>query len=132
MRDSDQSCVRFRTHCRWLSRIFSIAAECSVFEHLERHRHTSDVKIGANGWAHVHERLQQVLAELIADHLRRELPLRGKTPPLIPPDLLAHYVASTVFLTLTWWVESRSPLPSNEINDLFRSLIVPSLAAILD
>jgi AcrR family transcriptional regulator len=103
-----------------------------VFEHLERHRHTSDEKIGANGWAHVHERLQQVLAELIADHLRRELPLRRKTPPLIPPDLLAHYVASTFILTLTWWVESRSPLPSNEINDLFRSLIVPSLAAILD
>jgi AcrR family transcriptional regulator len=103
-----------------------------VFEHLERHRHTSDVKIGANGWAHVHERLQRVLAEVIADHLRREPALRRKTPPLIPPDFLAHYVASTFILTLTWWVESRSPLHSNEINDLFRSLIVPSLAAILD
>jgi hypothetical protein len=29
-------------------------------------------------------------------------------------------------------VSIETPLPSSEINDLFRSLIVPSLAAILD
>jgi AcrR family transcriptional regulator len=103
-----------------------------VFEHLERHRHTSDVKIATIEWAHVHERLEQVLAELIADQLRTDLQRRRKMPSLIPPDLLAHYVASTFMVTMTWWVESRSPLPPKEINDLFRSWIMPALAAILD
>ena len=35
-------------------------------------------------------------------------------------------------VTMTGWVESRSSLPPKEINGLFRSLIMPSLAAILD
>jgi AcrR family transcriptional regulator len=103
-----------------------------VFERLERHRHTSHVRIETNGWARVHERLQQVLTHVIAEDLGKELQLRRKMRRPIPTDLLAHYVASTFVLVLTWWVESRSPLLPNEINDLFRSLIAPSLAAVLD
>jgi len=89
------------------------------------------VKVRTNGWAIVHEHLQQVLTELIGDDLR-ELQRRRKMLCLIPPDLLVHYVASNVILVLNWWIESRSPLPPNEINDLFCSLAVPSLVAVLD
>jgi hypothetical protein len=46
-----------------------------------------------------------------------------------PTDLLAQYVASTFVLVLNWWVEGRSPLPPKDINDLFRALILPTLAA---
>jgi len=43
--------------------------------------------------------------------------------------LVAQYVASTFTLVLNWWVESRKPLPPKEVNDLFRALILPVLAA---
>ncbi len=47
----------------------------------------------------------------------------------IPRDLLVQYVASTFILLLNWWLESRSPLAPKEVNDLFRALILPTLAA---
>jgi hypothetical protein len=28
---------------------------------------------------------------------------------------------------LNWWVDTRSPLPAKEVNDLFRTLLVPTL-----
>src|SRR5262245_31455267 len=41
-----------------------------VFEHIHRHRHTGAAKMGTRGRAILHEHLQQVLAELIADDVR--------------------------------------------------------------
>jgi hypothetical protein len=38
-----------------------------------------------------------------------------------------QYVASTFILVLNWWVESRSPLPPQEADALFRRLVMPTL-----
>jgi hypothetical protein len=40
-----------------------------------------------------------------------------------------QYVASTFILVLHWWVDSRSSLPPKEVNDVFRALILPTMAA---
>jgi AcrR family transcriptional regulator len=102
-----------------------------VFEHIHQHRRTVGAKMGSKGRAILHEHLQQVLAELIADDVRKYLQGRRKTAGQIPPELLVQYVASTFILVLNWWVENRSPLPPKEVNDLFRALILPTLAAAL-
>ena len=86
------------------------------------------MRIGTRGRAIIHEHLQKVLAELIADDARRDYQGRRKTPDQMPPDLFVQYVASTFILVLNWWVESRNPLPPNDINDLFRALMLPTLA----
>ena len=57
--------------------------------------------------------------------------MRRKPAGRIPPDLLAQYVASTFILVLNWWAESSNPLTPDEVNDLFRELILPTLAASL-
>ena len=88
--------------------------------------------MGARGRAIIHEHIQRVLAELIADDVRRDFHGRRKTAGQIPPDLLVQYVASTFNLVLNWWLESRSPLPPKEVHDLFRALILPTLAAIVE
>ena len=87
--------------------------------------------MGARGRAILHGRLQQVLAELIADDVRRDLQGCRKAVGQIPPALLVEYVASTFILVLNWWVETNSPLPPNKVNDLFRTLILPTLAVSL-
>ena len=103
-----------------------------IFEHISHHRHAGEPKIGTKGRAIVHEHLQKVLAEMIADDVRKDLQGRRKAAGQIPPDLLVQYVASTFILVLNGWVESRSPLPPKDINDLFRALILPTLAAAWD
>jgi AcrR family transcriptional regulator len=103
-----------------------------IFEHIERHRDASDSPVHARGQAVVHEHLQRVLVELIADDLRREGRCRQESGHDVPCDLLAQHVASTFLLVLSWWAESGEPLPSRKVNDLFRALILPTLTEVLD
>jgi AcrR family transcriptional regulator len=97
-----------------------------IFEHIHRHRRGGMARMGTRGRAIIHEHLQNVLAKLIVDDVRKDLQGRRKAAGQISPDLLVQYVASTFILVLNWWVENESPLPPKEINDLFRALILPT------
>ena len=96
-----------------------------IFDHHDRHKHAGEVRIGPRGRAVLHEHLRKVLAELIAGDVRKSY-RRGKAQ--IPPDLLAHYIASTFILVLNWWIDSHSRLRPREVNELFHSLVLPVLA----
>jgi hypothetical protein len=98
-----------------------------IFEHLDCLRRAGEFRLGARGRAILHGHLQKVLVELVAGEIGRSLQSRRKTAGKIPPNLLVQYVASTFILVLNWWVESKSPLASKEVNDLFRALILPTL-----
>ncbi|MPZ30243.1 MAG: TetR family transcriptional regulator [Rhodospirillales bacterium] len=103
-----------------------------VFEHVHQHRRSGAARMGTRGWVVIHEHLRKVLVELIADDVKRDFQGRRKSASQMSPNLLVQYVASTFILVLNWWVESRSPLPAKEVNDLFRALILPTLAATWD
>jgi AcrR family transcriptional regulator len=99
-----------------------------IFEYHDQHRRTGQAKIGTRGRAILHEHLQKVLANLIADDVKKYLQGRRKTAIQIPPDLLVQHLASTFIQVLNWWMDSRNPPPADEVNDLFRALILPTLA----
>ena len=103
-----------------------------IFEYHHQHRRTGEARMGTRGRAILHEHLQKVLAQLIADDVRQDFQERQKTAAQIPQDLLVQYVASTFILVLNWWVESRSPLAPRELNNMFRALVRPTLAAALE
>jgi hypothetical protein len=84
--------------------------------------------MGPRGRAVIHEHLQKALAKLIANDVKKDLQSHRRVTGQLPPDLLVQYVASTFILVLNWWVESRNPLPPKDINNLFRALILPTLA----
>jgi hypothetical protein len=73
-----------------------------------------------------------VLAELMVDDIRKEFQCRREKVGQVPPDLFVQYVASTFILVLNWWVDSRSSLPPKDVNDVFRALILPTMAAALE
>jgi AcrR family transcriptional regulator len=102
-----------------------------VFEHIYGHRRNSEAKMGPKELAIIHEHLQKVLVELIADDVRGHFQGHGKSANRAPPDLLAQHVASTFILVLNWWLERRGQLAPEEVNDLFRALIVPTLTQTL-
>ena len=103
----------------------------TLFEHIDQHRQTSNGKMGTRGRAVVHEHLQEVLGELIAEAISKSFPRRREAGTAVPPDLVACYVASTYVLVLNWWTENKNPLPPKKVNDLFRSLVLSTLPAIL-
>jgi len=100
-----------------------------VFQHIYQHRRSGTAMMGARGRAIVHEHLQKIVAEQIADEVREHFRGRRKAAGQIPPELFIQYVASTFILVLNWWVESRNPLPPKEINSLLRALVQPTFAA---
>jgi AcrR family transcriptional regulator len=103
-----------------------------IFEYHDRHRHTGVARMGPKGRAIIHEHLQKVIADLIAEDVRKALQSRRKAACQIPPSVVVQYVASTFILVLNWWAESKGPLRSPEANGLFRTLVLPTLAAIFD
>jgi AcrR family transcriptional regulator len=102
-----------------------------IFERIEEYRAAGDSSMGAAGKAVIHESLEHVLTELVARDLRRAHGSRHEDRPNVPWELLAQYVASTFTVVLTWWLGEREPLPAKSANDLFRSLVLPSLGEAL-
>lgn len=107
----------------WLLR-FSVP----VLEHIDEFRHAAHRSAHVRGQRVVHERLRQMLAELITDDMRRA-EWHGVTGERdgVPLSLLAEHIASTFVLLLNWWVERGGTLSASEVNDVFRALILPTL-----
>ncbi len=103
-----------------------------IFEHIDEHRRASVADIRPRGGAIIHEHLHKVLAELIADGVTKHLQNRRKTAAQIPSDVVVQHIASTFILVMNWWLEKKHPLPPKEINELFKALILPTLAAALE
>ena len=99
-----------------------------IFEHLDRQRKTAELKLRPRGRAVLHQHLQQVLVGLISDEVKKSLRGRGKTAGRVPPQLLVQYIAATFVLVLNWWIENRSPLTSKEVDQIFRSLVLPAVS----
>jgi AcrR family transcriptional regulator len=102
----------------------------SVFEHHYRHAHAWGDKIGPRGRAILHEYLRRALTEIITEAIKKDIRLGRQTPPQLPANLLSSYVASTFVLVLNWWLDNRMRLAPKEIDDVFRRLTLPTLAAV--
>jgi hypothetical protein len=85
--------------------------------------------MGARGRALVHEHLRRVITETITAEVKRAGKRRARADGAVSADLLAQHVATTFVLVLNWWVESGSSLTPREVNELFRRLILPSIAS---
>jgi AcrR family transcriptional regulator len=72
--------------------------------------------------------VQKFLYGYLLDHLKSALPKRNKN---IPPELLAHYVASSFIALMTWWIDNNYPFPAEKMNEYFRQLVEPGTLAIM-
>jgi AcrR family transcriptional regulator len=102
-----------------------------LFEHIERQR-GAGAPVDAQRHAVVHEHVERMLVEIIADDLRRAGQRHRESGRGVPCELLAKHVASTFVLVLNWWVESEELLPARTVDEQFRALVLPSLTELLD
>lgn len=72
--------------------------------------------------------VQKYLYGYLLDHLQSTLPRKNKN---IPPELLAHYVASSFIALMTWWIDNKYPFPAEKLNDYFRQLVEPGTMAVM-
>jgi hypothetical protein len=101
-----------------------IAFSRPVFEHIHWHQRTSDTPMTPRTWALLHQRLRGVLVDSIATEIRAQ-PKSRRTAP-IPPELLAEYVVATFIVVLGWWLQKSNALSPAEVDDVFRTLVLPA------
>lgn len=98
-----------------------------VFEHHYRHAHAWGDRIGPKARAILHEHLRTVLADVIAQIMKKGFRAARTGAPAVPTDLLSSYVSSTFVLVLNWWLDTGMSMPPKEIDKLFRGLATPTL-----
>ena len=104
-----------------------------IFKYHHQHQRGGEVKMGARGRAIVHGHLQRVITQLIADDVRtifqgrESFQGRQRSTSPVPADLIVQHIASTFILVLDWWLRTRSPFAPDQVDGVFRSLVLPSL-----
>ena len=98
-------------------------------EHVARFRHRA-LHMHGKGRHVVHEHLRQVVIELIADDMRKLAGRSTAGAAGAPADVLVEYVVTTFLLVLNWWVDKGCAVPARQAHDMFRALVVPTLAAL--
>ena len=98
-----------------------------MFQHAQSQRQLYKALAGKEAGSVVLEYLRKFLSAVLLDHLKPQLSKR--TPPQIPPEILAHYLVSTFIALLTWWLDHDLPYSAERMNDMFRQLTQPGVEA---
>lgn len=106
-----------------------VAFSLPILEYIDQHRRADGVMMTPKGHLVMHEHLQDVLTSLIADDVALAT-ASGRSSLQLPKDLVARHLASTFVLVLNWWVEREKALTPQEVDARFRTLVLPSLAAL--
>jgi len=98
----------------------------AMFDHADGYRKIYRALVNSAVWPYVRQRIQNILAELI----RRECEAvkrvkRSKSK--LPLELFVHYLAATLMTVMTWWVDHKNSLSAEEIDQVYRGLVLPSI-----
>ncbi len=101
-----------------------------MFEHVYEYRHVNRALLGSNAEAVVRRHIHSALVALVHQEVRLELQRRKRGNCPVSPELLTHFLVSTCISVLTWWLNSRNPVPPKDIDAAYRHLVLPCLASI--
>lgn len=108
-----------------------IAFSRAMFDHANGYRNVYHALLHTQAWPLVRQRLQEVLEELIRRECKSEIEKLKKANSDVPVDLFVHYLTASFFAVLMWWMDRRSRLTPSQIDDVFRSLVLPTVHSVL-
>ena len=108
-----------------------VAFSRAMFDHAEGYRNVYHALLKTRAWPVVRERLQDVIEELIRRECKAEVGKLKNATSDVPVDLFVHYLTATFFAVLKWWLDRRSRLTPFQIDEVFRSLVLPTLHTVL-
>jgi len=98
----------------------------AMFDHADSYRKIYRALVNSAVWPHVRQRIQNILAELIrreCETVKRSQRSKSK----LPLELFVHYLAATLMTVMTWWVDHKNSLSAEEIDQVYRVLVLPSI-----
>ena len=106
---------------------FSLA----MFQHASEYREVYHALLNTQGWPIFRQRLEETVDEIIRRECRVEIQRLKKADSDVPVDLFVRYLTAVMFSVLTWWLGRRSRLTTLQINEIFRSLVLPTIDRVL-
>jgi AcrR family transcriptional regulator len=107
---------------------FSLA----MFQHASEYREVYHALLNTQGWPVFRQRLEEMFDDIIRRECKTAIQRLKKSDSDVPVDLFVHYLTAGFFSVLTWWLGRRSRLTPPQINEIFRSLVLPTVNAVLD
>jgi hypothetical protein len=104
------------------------AFSLDMFVHADEYREVFHAMTAQSGVV-VQRLLHKLLLELVRDDVEAATD-RGATNALTV-DAVAQFIAGGLVGLLIWWLNTRPRLSAAEVNELFRSLAMPTLAAVV-
>lgn len=104
-----------------------ISFSLAMFEHVYDHKNIFLTQAGKPGWRTMSQHIEEIVVQLMRDEARALF--KRKASSEVPFELFIHFLSATFMSVLTWWLHFKRHLPPNEINALFRELVIPTLAA---
>ena len=101
-----------------------LAFSLPMLRHARDHLQLYGAIIGRESGAFVLKRIHRTIAELAYDDLKA-LGFKGAAAQR---DLAAEYVAGAFMAVLTWWLDRGAKLPPEEVDLVFRRLVMQGLA----
>ncbi len=105
-----------------------LAFSYEVFAHVNEYREVSRAMVGRQSGAAVQRVLHKLLVDLVRDDVKAAV--RRGAYSRMPREALAQFIAGALFGLLMWWLDEKRPLSPNAMNDIFRRLAIPAIAAV--
>lgn len=101
-----------------------------LFDHAEGHRRDYRALVGSRIGGLILTSVQKELTSLIRAHLD-ETVARRRVKPVVPVEIITHYVVSALLSLLTWWLDNDLPYTGEQMAQMFERLTRPAVASAL-
>jgi hypothetical protein len=78
----------------------------------------------------VRRHIHSALIGVIGQEVKMELQRRKRANCPVSPELLTHFLESTLISVLIWWLNAKNPVAPKDIDVAYRNLVLPCLASI--
>jgi AcrR family transcriptional regulator len=103
----------------------ALAFSYDMFAHANEYRDVFRAMVGRRSGAVVQQLLHKLLADLVREDLKAIVPRAAATP--VPMEATVQFIAGSFFGLLIWWVDGKMRLSVEDVNGLFRQLVLPAL-----
>ncbi len=102
----------------------------ALFDHAQGHRREYRAHMGSRSGGAILTFVHKELTTLMQTHLD-EAAVRHRVKPVVPVEIITHYVVSALLALLTWWLDNDLPYTAEQMAQMFERLTNPAVAVAL-
>ncbi|HEX6384307.1 MAG TPA: TetR/AcrR family transcriptional regulator [Anaerolineae bacterium] len=101
-----------------------------AFRHITENADLYRIILSRQGGTTIPRRIRSYIAGYVQVFIEAHL-AQTAAEPLVPVDVLANYIAGSLLALVTWWLESETPHPAEEMVVYYHQLVVLGAAQVM-